>query len=145
MDMHRNLDRNLEIRFPFKSYIPFAPIAKVVIPSDALSFNLSLPDLNRSWQSIFLKPIGNNCSSQNNALIRKIVPWSHESQFFLTNQSFSVHLHVPKAPTDSDYDSVHLQLINPNLQCTFVIEYENIFRIFYLFKQYNLYYFIFLN
>lgn len=122
VDMYRALDRNLEVRFPFKSYIPFASIAKVVVPSDALSFSVSLPDLNRSWQSIVLKPNGKNCPSQNNALIRKVVPWSHESQYFLTNQSFSLHLHAPKTPADSEYDSVHLQWINPNPQCAFVIE-----------------------
>ncbi len=59
-----------------------------------------------------------------NAIVRKIVPWSHESQYFLSNQSFSVHLHVPKAPIDSEYDSVHLQFIKPNPKCTFQIEYE---------------------
>lgn len=140
VDMYRALDRNLEVRFPFKSYIPFASIAKVVVPSDALSFSVSLPDLNRSWQSIVLKPNGKNCPSQNNALIRKVVPWSHESQYFLTNQSFSLHLHAPKAPADSEYDSVHLQWINPNPQCAFVIEYENVFRFrsFYVYKKRNL-------
>jgi hypothetical protein len=123
-DVHRSIDRNVEIRFPFASYIPFASAGKIVVPSNAVSFNVTLPDLNRSWQSIFLKINGNDCPMEKNAIVRKIVPWSHESQYFLSNQSFSVHLHVPKTPVDSEYDSVHLQFISPNPKCTYEIEYE---------------------
>ncbi|XP_046461194.1 GPI inositol-deacylase-like [Daphnia pulex] len=121
-DVHRSIDRNVEIRFPFARYIPFASAGKIVVPSNAVSFNVTLPDLNRSWQSIFLKINGNDCPMEKNAIVRKIVPWSHESQYFLSNQSFSVHLHVPKAPVDSEYDSVHLQFISPNPKCTYEIE-----------------------
>ncbi len=130
-DIHRYRDRNFEVLFPFKSYIPFATIGHVITPIDAVAFNVTLPNLNKSWQSIFLKISGKGCQQpEKNALIRKIVPWSHESQFYLTNQSFPVHLHVPKAPVNSEYDSTHLQFINPNSQCTYEIEFVKHFPFF---------------
>lgn len=122
IDVHRSSDRKLEIRFPFKSYIPFVSVGHVVIPNNAISYNISLPNLSKSWQSISLKTSKNDCPIEHNSLIRKIVPWSHENQYYLSNQSFSVHLHVPKTPADSEYESAYLQFINPHPQCRYEIE-----------------------
>lgn len=120
--VHRSPDRKLEVRFPFSSYIPFMSIGHVAIPNNAMSYNIYLPNLSKSWQSVSFKTRQNSCPTGNNALIRKIVSWSHENQYYLTNRSFSVHLHVPKSPADSEYDSVHLQFINPHPQCNYDIE-----------------------
>ena len=127
-DIHRARDRNYEVSFPFKSYIPSTTIGHIDIPKDAVAFNITLPNLNKSWQSLSIKMSVNDCRPERNAIIRKIVPWSHENQFFLTNQSFSVHLHVPKSPIDSEYDSTHLQFINPNPQCNYAIEFVNFLK-----------------
>lgn len=124
IDVHRSIDRKREIRFPFKSYIPFMPLGHVIIPNDAVSYNISLPNLQKSWQSILVKQTGkNSCPLGNNALIRKIVPWSHENQYFLSNRSFSVHLHIPKTPIDNQHDSTYLQFINPHPDCHYELEY----------------------
>lgn len=87
--------------------------ASLTIPNDVLMYNVTLPQFTRTWQSVALIVTAAECESQgNNGLIRKVVPWSHELQFYLTNDSISVGLHVPKSPMDSEHQSAHLQLLN---------------------------------
>jgi hypothetical protein len=95
------------------------------MPLDALSYNISVPQLTMPWQSIAVSMTSVNCTWQGNQLIRKIVPWSSEDQYFLTNQTsrtFSVHLHLPKKETNIEHKPTHLQFLNLNHQCSYVVE-----------------------
>jgi hypothetical protein len=91
------------------------------IPADILVYNVTLPDVSRAWQSLKLTVHGADCPVGRNGLIRKVVPWSNEAEFYLTNQSITVQLHVPKSPMDSEYDSIQLQLLNFH-QCQYDIK-----------------------
>ena len=95
---------------------------RIPVPNDALSFNITLPQLEKSWQSIALKTTGRNCPSEKNAFIRKVIPWAHESQFFLSNETSSVHLHVPKSHSDAKNGPAFLQFINSHPGCQYEIE-----------------------
>ena len=91
------------------------------IPADILVYNVTLPDVSRAWQSLKLTVHGADCPAGRNGLIRKVVPWSNEAEFYLTNQSSTVQLHIPKSPMDSEYDSTQLQLLNFH-QCQYDIK-----------------------
>ena len=102
------------------SYSLFGPSSSVLIPADALTYNITLPDLTRGWQSFVVTAHGANCQAEGNAFVRKIVPWFQESRFFLTNESISLQLDVPKAPIHNELVSASLQFLNLN-QCNYQI------------------------
>lgn len=120
MDIHRPADRNLAVNIPLKSYLPFWPSGSINIPADVLAYNITLPDLTRSWQSLVITAHGSNCQEGGNALVRKIVPWFNENRFFLSNDIMSLQLDVPKAPTHDQTESASLQFLNLN-QCNYEI------------------------
>lgn len=92
------------------------------ITAETLSYNITLPSLSQTWQSfdIAVKEMSNCLSSERQALMRKVVPWSRENQFYWTNDSIEVHLHKPKSLQDEHSDPAHIQVLNPN-QCNFEI------------------------
>jgi len=94
----------------------------VVTPLDALSYNITLPQITKPWQSFAASVTPLNCTWQGNELIRKVVPWSSEDQYYLTNHTFSIHLHQPKKDLNVAYEPIHLQLLNLNQQCSYVVK-----------------------
>jgi len=123
-DVHRSADRNVAVNVPWKSYFPLTVINSVSIPADALSYNITLPDLTRAWQSLVLTAEGSDCQTDGTALFRKTIPWSPENQFYLANQSISLQLHAPKALVHSEDMSAGLQFLNLN-QCNYEIRIAN--------------------
>ena len=120
LDIHRSADRNLVFNVPLMSYLPFGPSSSISIPADTLTYNITLPDFSRAWQSLAVAAYGSNCQGEGRAFVRKIVPWFHENRFFLTNESISLQLEVPKAPIDNELVSASLQFLNLN-QCNYEI------------------------
>lgn len=102
-------------------YVPLLPTRQVNIPNGALSLNITLPDLQKPWQSIALKVLGKDCPTEKKVLIRKIVPWAHESQFFLSNETSNIYLYFPKRNLDIEKDSAYIQIINPHPECRYEI------------------------
>lgn len=124
LDIHRSADRNLVFNVPLMSYLPFGPSSSISIPADTLTYNITLPDFSRAWQSLAVAAYGSNCQGEGRAFVRKIVPWFHENRFFLTNESISLQLEVPKAPIDNELVSASLQFLNLN-QCNYEIRITN--------------------